>query len=81
MCFDGIASLKFFFSGDFAHALAVQRAHFCFYCVLVKTLKKRRENKKKTTIYSTSAIYRKSLVFEYFLRGKKKFSELEASKF
>ena len=81
MCFDGIACLKFFFSGNFAHAWAVQRAHYNFYCVLGKTLRKRSDIRKKITKYSTSAIYRKSIVFEYFLRGKKKFSELDQIKF
>jgi len=81
MCFDGVACMKFFFSGDFAHAWAVQRAHFNFYGMLGKTLRKRKELKKNISNYSTISIYRKSLVFEYFLRGKKKFSELDAAKF
>ncbi|MEW6469810.1 MAG: glycosyltransferase family 2 protein [Bacteroidota bacterium] len=81
MCLDGAAGLRFLFSGDIAHFWAVQRAHFSFYGRLGRTMAKRRAMKKLIARYATSAIYRRSIVLDYYLRGKKNFSELEASKF
>ncbi|MFI5148557.1 MAG: glycosyltransferase family 2 protein [Bacteroidia bacterium] len=76
MHLDGIAGLKFLASGDISHFFAVIRAHCSFYYTLPKTMRKRRALKKQTCVYATTAIYRKSIVFDYFLRGKKKFSAL-----
>ncbi|MBI3509972.1 MAG: glycosyltransferase family 2 protein [Bacteroidetes bacterium] len=81
MCLDGIASVKFFFSGDFAHAWAVQRAHMSFYAHIGRTLRKRKTEKKNIRHYATACIYEKTLVMEYFFRGKKKFSDLDKNKF
>ncbi len=81
MVFDGIASMRFILSGDFAHGWAVVRAHFSFYGRLGKTLGKRRALKKEIKKYATTCIYRKTLIMEYFFRNKKKFSDLDKTKF
>ncbi len=81
MVIDGIASVRFVLAGDFAHGWAVQHAHFSFYGRLGKTIRKRKQLKKEITRYATSCIYEKNIVAEYFLRGKKKFSDLDNSKF
>jgi GT2 family glycosyltransferase len=81
MVLDGIASVRFALAGDIAHGWAVQRAHFSFYARLGKTLRKRKALKKNIRHYATSCIYEKNLVFEYFLRGKKTFSELDKDAF
>ncbi len=81
MVIDGIASVRFILAGDFAHGWAVQRAHFSFYGRLGKTVRKRKQLKKAITRYATSCIYEKNIVMEYFLRGKKTFSDLDKSKF
>lgn len=78
---DGIAGLSFLLSGSGKHFVAVIRAHFSFYAQLGKTLKKRKALKKQVKAYTTTAIYRKSIVFDYFLRKKNKFSELDPAKF
>lgn len=78
---DGIAGLSFLLSGSGKHFVAVIQAHFSFYGQLGRTLKKRRALKKQVKEYTTTAIYRKSIVFDYFLRKKNKFSELDPAKF
>jgi GT2 family glycosyltransferase len=77
MVLDGVAGMKFLFSGDVKHFIAVIKAHFSFYGSFGKTMAKRRALKKNIKQFTTTAIYRRSIVMDYYLRGKKKFSELE----
>lgn len=74
MVLDGVAGIKFLFGGQFKHFWAIMRAHFSFYSKLPKTLAKRRKISKLKTV---SKIYQKSIVFQYYLKGKKKYSELQ----
>ena len=74
---DGIAALKFLAEGGFKDFWAVVRAHFSFYRTLRKTKAKRKLLKQN----EVTQIYKGSVVLEHFLRGKKKFSELDESKF
>jgi GT2 family glycosyltransferase len=78
---DGFAGIKFLLAGDVAHFVAVIRAHFSFYSMLGKTLMKRKAIQKKTKHYSSSCVYRGSIVWEYFVKGKRKFSELNLKLF
>ncbi|MFO7800653.1 MAG: glycosyltransferase family 2 protein [Rhodohalobacter sp.] len=74
---DGIAGVKALLSGSPKDIWAIIRAHFAFYGMLADTLKKRRELKGKQTVSTpTHLIYQKSIIVEYFLKGKKKFSDL-----
>lgn len=81
MTLDGVAGLKFLFSGDADHFVAVLKAHGSFYSTFSKTLQKRRQLKKEVKVYSTSAIYNRSIVVDYFIRGKKHFGDLPATGF
>ncbi|MCX6313087.1 MAG: glycosyltransferase family 2 protein [Bacteroidetes bacterium] len=81
MCLDGIAGMKFLLSGEINHCFAVIHAHFSFYGMLGKTLSKRNAMKKEIEKYATTCIYEKTLIMEYFFRGKKKFSDLDKAKF
>jgi GT2 family glycosyltransferase len=81
MCFDGVAAFKFLFSGDPTHFLAVMKAHLSFYSTIGRTFKKRRSLRKKIKHFSKSCIYRRSIVFDYFLHRKKKFSDLDKQAF
>jgi GT2 family glycosyltransferase len=76
MVLDGVAALKFLFAGDLKHCLAVVHAHGSFYKTFSHTLEKRRMQRKNIGTYSTSALYKNCIVFDYYLLGKKKFSEL-----
>jgi len=69
---DGLAGIKFVFDGKFKHTIAILKAHFGFYRNYSKIYKKRKQqlpNKNYAKIGS--------IVWEYYLKGRKKFSELK----
>ena len=68
---DGIAGIKFFIELRPVHTFAIIKAHFSFYVLLPKMLRKRRALWKKNNYYHT-----KSIVWNYFIGKKKKFNEL-----
>lgn len=72
---DGLAGAKFLFAGDFGSIVAIIKAHFSFYGRLPKTIseRKRLTNMRKEKVFPT---YKKSIVLDYYVRGKKKFSDL-----
>lgn len=74
---DGIASLKFLAEGHVKDFLAVFRAYLSFYRTLGRTNKKR----KKLPHKKPFKIYNGNIVFDHFILGKKKFTDLEESKF
>jgi GT2 family glycosyltransferase len=77
MVLDGIAGMKFIFSGQFRHFVAVIKAHFSFYSSFSNVMKKRKELKKNITKYTTSAVYLHSIIADYYLRGNKTFKEID----
>ena len=78
---DGIAGIKFLLSGQFFHFTAVLKAHGNFYSTFGRTMKKRRAMQKRISNYAASSVYKNSIVWEYFIKGKKKFSELDKNLF
>jgi hypothetical protein len=72
---DRLAAIKFFFSGYPRAFVAVLKAHW--YCYKHKDeLKKKREDMKALIKGNYFVPYRFSIVFQYFLKGKKRFSQL-----
>lgn len=71
---DGIAGIFFLIKGNFKGIIAVLKAHFSFYALLGKMMQKRKQLTQKDNLYG---IYPKSIVWNYFIKKKKKFSELE----
>lgn len=79
MCIDSVAGLKFLFSGNFSHFIAIIKGHWQFIFKLFHTRRKRKEFWKKVKAkpsYPLSGWYPNSIVLDYFLRKKKKFSQL-----
>jgi GT2 family glycosyltransferase len=74
---DGIAAMKFLVTAGFKDFFAVSRAHFSFY----RTLGKTRQKRKKIKHGQVNKVYQKNIVFEYYLRGKKKFTDLDPKLF
>jgi len=74
---DGIAAGKFLFQAGFKDFWAVGHAHMSFYRMLPSLRKKRRNLRHG----SMKMMYRRNIVAEYYLRGKKHFSELDKTKF
>ena len=68
---DGLACLKFLFSFQLEHILAVLKAHTSFYSNFFKTKNKRNPKSVHRKYYKN-----KSIVIAYFIDKKKKFNEL-----
>lgn len=77
MILDGVAGLKFLVAGEFAHFTAIVKAHFNFYSTISATLAKRRVLKADIKKYTTTAVYLHSIIADYYLRGKKTFTEID----
>lgn len=78
---DGLAALQFLFSGQFKNILAIVHAHWSFFFTWGKWYRKRRTVQELSSRRNTDGIYRKSIIAQYFLKGKKKFSELSPADF
>lgn len=74
---DGIAAIKFLVDGGSRNLFAVIKAHWHFFG-MIPTLY--RERKVTEHLHQTK-VYGKNLVVEHFLLGKKKFKELDHTKF
>jgi len=78
MCIDFIAWLHFLLQGKTDFALAVSKAHFHFLKALSRNAKKR--SGKQISFQNHKGQYPSSIVYDYFIRKVKYFSELKISK-
>ena len=74
---DWVAAFKFLFEGCPKDFQMVFKAHRDFY----KRLKTLRKGRKTIEHKQVSCVYRRNIVFDNVLRGKKKFSELDGKDF
>lgn len=72
MILDGLSAFVYFASLKFGFFFAVIKAHFSFYGKISKTLKKR----SSQTCNNHREIYKRSIVFDYFLNKKSTFNKL-----
>ena len=71
LCLDGMAGVFFLLQGKPLHTWAIVRSHLHFYAKLGKTLKKRTFEQKRNYYYTSS------IVFDYYLKRKSRFSEIK----
>jgi hypothetical protein len=76
MLLDGVAAFKFLFTNGFSHFYAIIRAHMHFYRLIPVIRQKRKKLKRLEGKRNTSGVYMGSIVADYFIRGRKKFSDL-----
>lgn len=76
--FDLAALLLFMSQGKFSDAWAVSRAHQSFFFNIFKTAKKRTGY---PTSFNPSGLYRGSIVWDFYAKGKKAFSAFDADRF
>lgn len=77
MILDGVAAIKFLLEGNGSHFFAVIKAHFSYYAFLPSTLRKRKVMKAMHGFRdTTSGIYERNVVFMYFIKSVKKYSDL-----
>ncbi|MGB1038648.1 MAG: glycosyltransferase family 2 protein, partial [Bacteroidia bacterium] len=74
MVLDGVSAMKFLFEGKSSLFVTVIKAHFAYCGSLGKTFAKRRELKKLGDVKVD--LYANSVVWQYFVKGKKKFTDL-----
>jgi len=78
MVLDGVAGIKFLLEGNASHCIAVIKAHFSFYAMLPSTLKKRKALQQLDNFkYSTTGVFEKNIVYQHFLKGLKKYSDIK----
>jgi len=76
MLLDGVAAVQFVFTGQFKAFTKVLGAHRDFYKSLGKLRKKRKVQLSKTVTNHHPEIYKGSLIFDFFIANKRKFSSL-----
>ncbi|CAM1349505.1 glycosyltransferase family 2 protein [Tenacibaculum crassostreae] len=69
---DGLAGIKFLLEGKPTHLLAILKAHFSFYAHFLKFIKKRKGFSKKSSYF-----LHKSVVWQYYAKGRKLFNQLK----
>ncbi len=74
---DYIAAIKFLTEGGFKDFFAVTKAHFSFYFSICKTLKKRQKNPH----LKVKGVYKRSIVWDYYVLRKSKFNQLSKKDF
>jgi GT2 family glycosyltransferase len=71
---DGVAALRFFLAGEWASGVAVGRAHVEFFLNIGREMNKRRRLHAQYPRYSREGINEGSIVFDYFVRGRKTYT-------
>jgi len=78
MILDGLAAFKFLLEGQPKSFSAVLRAHIAFYKGRKNYKTVRRQNRKVIHPNELSGYYPRSIVVDYYLRSKRRFSQLES---
>ena len=76
MVLDGVAAVKFLLGFHFYSFWAVVKAHASFYRNLGKLIKKRKKLLKLSSVKEHAEIYKGSIMWNFFIRKKRKFSAL-----
>jgi GT2 family glycosyltransferase len=74
---DGLAGIKFISSGHPADCLSVIKAHLYFYRHYSKRKKVRAKEQQHIITRDIPCIYQRSIVFDYYIFGKRFFSQLK----
>lgn len=67
---DGLAGIKFIMEGKFNHCFAIIKAHFAFYKYVLNA------SKNSATKAFPPTVYDKSILYHYFVKKQKKYSDL-----
>jgi GT2 family glycosyltransferase len=77
---DGVAAIKYILSGEWGNTKAVYKAHRDYFKRIPELKEERLKLQQEVTVFSHKEIYPHSLILDFFLRGKKKFSDLNFKK-
>lgn len=73
---DYLAAFKFLLGGHVSNAKAVYQARKAFFSLKPAYLAKRQENLEKRVLNEIPELFQKSLILQFYLKGRKKFSNL-----
>jgi GT2 family glycosyltransferase len=76
---DWISVLFFLVKGEFRECYAVVSAHFSLMGHLISLGKKRKETRKMIGQYRTALLFSKSIVYQFYIKGVRYFSQLPLS--
>jgi GT2 family glycosyltransferase len=76
MALDGVAALQFLLKGNWPNFKAIFNSHMSFYGQLPQLRKQRTVIQQTKTLERIETIYPKSIVWAYFVKAKKNFTEL-----
>jgi len=74
---DGMAAIMFLFKGDFVNFASVWNSHIDYYRNKKELIAKRDAVKKLEIVSTPSRVMNKSIVFEFYIRGRKTFDQLK----
>lgn len=75
---DGISGIRLILKGEWVEVWTIIKAHFSFYGQLGLWTQKRKQSRKLAKKdQSISSIYQASIIHDYFIKGKKYFTELD----
>ena len=77
LCLDLVYQIKVLLAGNFKEYFAIFRAHLHFWIYLPKWLAKRRQVQKLPKNPNKTGVYQGSIVYDYFIRKKEHFSDLD----
>lgn len=77
MLMDVVSAFVYLFQGSVSFSFAVVKAHFDFYCHIPVLVRKRKLIGSKAGTAKLPGIYHGSIVFDYFFRKKRFFSQLD----
>lgn len=75
---DNISALKGLLSGDSGYFIALLQAHWAFYNWIL--FRRRRVAYKRKSMASLSGVYSHNIVWQHFVKGKKRFSDIVQKK-
>ncbi len=78
MILDGASAIMYLLQGKLSFFWAVPKAHFAFYTTLRNFKAKRLQNNKMRTVTHQSEIFQRSIIYSFFVRKVRKFSELSS---
>jgi GT2 family glycosyltransferase len=76
MILDGVAAMKFLMVGEFSNFSAVFKAHLSYYSMFSKIRRKRKHLIPLVIKKDHKEMYRNSIIFDFYLRKKKYFSDI-----
>lgn len=83
---DGVAGIHFMAKGQWHNVFSILKAHGHFYLYFFRTIGSRHHftrliYKNRIGYYNSRMLYKRLIIWDYFVLGKKKFSDLKSSHF